>query len=59
LPNREKAGTLRRFQNLPEAAVFARDAADADLLFSTHNGVGLSLLRTRIAPGGTTSSNRF
>ena len=27
-------------------------AADADLLFSTNKGVGLSLLRTRIAPGG-------
>ncbi|MGA2241987.1 MAG: hypothetical protein ABSH11_08090 [Verrucomicrobiota bacterium] len=28
--------------------------AQADLLFSTNNGIGLSLLRTRIAPGGTT-----
>jgi glucuronoarabinoxylan endo-1,4-beta-xylanase len=27
--------------------------ADADLLFSTNNGAGLSLLRTRIAPDGT------
>jgi len=27
-------------------------AADADLLFSTNKGAGLSLLRTRIAPGG-------
>lgn len=28
-------------------------SADADLLFSTNNGAGLSLLRTRIAPDGT------
>jgi len=28
---------------------------DADLFFSTNNGIGLSLLRSRIAPDGTTS----
>jgi glucuronoarabinoxylan endo-1,4-beta-xylanase len=28
--------------------------AEADLFFSTNNGCGLSLLRSRIAPGGTT-----
>jgi len=31
-------------------------ASDADLLFSTNNGVGLSLLRTRIAPTNGPSS---
>ena len=30
----------------------AFSTADADLLFSTNTGAGLSLLRTRIAPGG-------
>jgi len=30
----------------------ALSTADADLLFSTNTGAGLSLLRTRIAPGG-------
>ena len=30
----------------------ALSSADADLLFSTNTGAGLSLLRTRIAPGG-------
>ena len=29
-------------------------SAQADLFFSTNRGIGLSLLRTRIAPGGTT-----
>jgi glucuronoarabinoxylan endo-1,4-beta-xylanase len=29
-------------------------AAQADLFFSTNNGIGLSLLRTRITPAGTT-----
>ena len=29
-------------------------SAQADLFFSTNSGIGLSLLRTRIAPGGTT-----
>jgi glucuronoarabinoxylan endo-1,4-beta-xylanase len=29
-------------------------AAQADMFFSTNNGIGLSLLRNRIAPGGTT-----
>jgi glucuronoarabinoxylan endo-1,4-beta-xylanase len=32
----------------------ALSAHDADLLFSTNYGIGLSLLRTRIAPDGTT-----
>ena len=32
-------------------------AAQADMFFSTNTGVGLSLLRTRIAPGGTTVEN--
>jgi glucuronoarabinoxylan endo-1,4-beta-xylanase len=31
--------------------------AQADMFFSTNIGVGLSLLRTRIAPGGTTVEN--
>ncbi len=31
--------------------------AQADMLFSTNIGIGLSLLRTRIAPGGTTIEN--
>ncbi len=29
-------------------------AAEADMFFSTNNGIGLSFLRTRIAPGGGT-----
>jgi hypothetical protein len=29
-------------------------AAQADMFFSTNSGIGLSLLRSRIAPGGTT-----
>jgi len=29
-------------------------SAQADMFFSTNTGIGLSLLRTRIAPGGTT-----
>ncbi|MGA2174570.1 MAG: hypothetical protein ABSH38_06270 [Verrucomicrobiota bacterium] len=32
-------------------------SAQADLFFSTNAGIGLSLLRTRIAPGGTTVEN--
>ena len=31
--------------------------AIADMFFSTNTGIGLSLLRTRIAPGGTTVEN--
>jgi glucuronoarabinoxylan endo-1,4-beta-xylanase len=31
--------------------------AVADMFFSTNNGIGLSFLRTRIAPGGTTVEN--
>jgi len=33
------------------------NAAQADMFFSTNTGIGLSLLRTRIAPGGTTVEN--
>lgn len=32
-------------------------AAQADMFFSTNTGIGLSFLRTRIAPGGTTIEN--
>jgi glucuronoarabinoxylan endo-1,4-beta-xylanase len=32
-------------------------SAVADMFFSTNTGIGLSLLRTRIAPGGTTVEN--
>jgi O-glycosyl hydrolase len=33
------------------------NSSQADLLFSTNTGIGLSLLRSRIAPGGTTIEN--
>jgi glucuronoarabinoxylan endo-1,4-beta-xylanase len=36
-----------------------QNAADADTLFSTTTGAGLSLLRVRIAPDGTTSAGEI
>jgi glucuronoarabinoxylan endo-1,4-beta-xylanase len=49
------ASTLQRIDGFGASSAWMNaplSAADADLIFSTNNGAGLSLLRTRIAPGG-------